>query len=220
MKQSRMSVLVVDDHPLFRKGAGQLLEMDDAFELVGEAASGQEGIELAIGLRPDIILMDLNMKGMNGIHALQKIKVAGLESLVIVLTVSDTEDDLVAALRAGADGYLLKDMEPEELLLKLRRAAQGRVVLDDAVTALVAHALREENQSPSPNDASLTAREEETLSLIAAGMSSKAIARELGISDGTVKVHVKHLLRKLRLSSRLEAAVWALEHGYSKPSDR
>lgn len=214
MSQSQSeTILVIDDHPLFRKGVAQLLALDSGFKMVGEAASGSEGLELAKALKPDLILLDLNMKGMNGIDTLRAIRAADLDSRVIILTVSDNEEDLVTALRAGADGYLLKDMEPEDLLANLRNAAQGRMVLSDTLTGMLAHALRQDGQPKRPDQAGLTEREQEILSLIAAGMSNKLIARELNITEGTVKVHVKHLLKKLNLRSRVEAAVWAVEHG-------
>ncbi|MGH8501347.1 MAG: two-component system response regulator NarL [Gammaproteobacteria bacterium] len=210
MNQATCSVVVIDDHPLFRKGVAQLLEMDSHFKLVGEAASGEEGVRLALFTRPQLILLDLNMKGMNGIQTLAALKGTDLESLVIILTVSNTEEDLVAAMRNGADGYLLKDMEPEILLDRLRCAARGQMMLDPALVGMLAHALREERPAPPTTDASLTEREGEVLALIAEGLSNKMIARQLDISDGTVKVHVKNLLRKLNLRSRLEAAIWAL----------
>jgi two-component system nitrate/nitrite response regulator NarL len=210
----RLSVLVIDDHPLFRKGVAQLLAMDPRFELVGEAASGEEGLAAARRLEPDLILLDLNMRGMNGIETLKALRAADLDARVIMLTVSDSEEDLLAALRAGAEGYLLKDMEPEELLARLREAAAGQIVLSERLTHLLAHALREEGRTPRPEQANLTEREGEILRHIAEGLSNKRIARALGITEGTVKVHVKHLLKKLNLRSRVEAAVWAVENGY------
>lgn len=209
-EQDAQSVLVIDDHPLFRKGVAQLLAMAPEFELIGEAASGQEGISMALAQRPDLVLLDLNMHGMSGIQTLKALKETDLDALIIMLTVSNVEEDLVAALRAGADGYLLKDMEPEALLAKLRSAAKGQVVLDETLAGLLARALSEDKRARPPNEAHLTEREHEILELLARGMSNKLIARQLDISDGTVKVHVKNLLRKLNLRSRLEAAVWAL----------
>ena len=205
------TILVVDDHPLMRKGILQLIAMEPSLRLIGEAGDGQQGVELAHRLRPDLILLDLNMRGLSGMEALKALKATDLDTRVIILTVSDNEDDVVAALRLGADGYLLKDMEPEEVLHSLKAAAQGRIALGERVAAILADTLRHETQ-PKPIDSiKLTEREREILSLIAAGCSNKLIARKLKITEGTVKVHVKHLLRKLDLASRVEAAVWAVK---------
>ncbi len=205
------TVITIDDHPLFRKGVADLIALDDSLSLVGEAASGEEGLMLASKLNPDLILLDLNMKGMDGIETLRAIKNTDISSRVIILTVSDNEEHVVAALRAGADGYLLKDMEPEEILERLQIAAKGRLVISDKLTELLAHALREEASPRDPDKAGLTEREEQILNLIASGLSNKLIARKLDITEGTVKVHVKHLLKKLNLHSRLEAAVWVVD---------
>lgn len=204
-------LLVIDDHPLFRKAVLQLVKMTGDFEVVGEASSGPEGLELAQTLQPDMILLDLNMREMNGIEVLKVIKSWGMDTRVVMLTVSDETGDLVAALRAGADGYLLKEMEPEELLAKLKQAARGQITLSERLTRVLAHSLRGETKPRDPDEAGLTEQEGRILDLIAQGMSNKLIARELNIADGTVKVHVKHLLRKLNLRSRVEAAVWAVE---------
>jgi two-component system, NarL family, nitrate/nitrite response regulator NarL len=204
-------LLVIDDHPLFRKAILQLVEMTGDFEVVGEASNGREGLELAQNLQPDMILLDLNMKEMNGIEVLKVIKSWGMDSRVVMLTVSDEASDLIAALRAGADGYLLKEMEPEDLFAKLKQAAAGQVTLTERLTRLLAHSLREDGKPKDPAQAGLTEQESRILDLIALGKSNKLIARELNIADGTVKVHVKHLLRKLNLRSRVEAAVWAVD---------
>ncbi len=206
------TVLIIDDHPLLRKGVSQLLALESSLELAGEAASGEEGLALAQGLRPDLILLDLNMKGMGGLETLRALKATDLDSRVIVLTVSDDEMDVVTALRLGADGYLLKDMEPEDLLDSLRRASAGRLSLSPGVTDLLARALREEGQPRTPEEAGLTERERQVLGLLPHGGSNKSIARELGVTEGTVKVHIKNLLKKLQLKSRTEAAVWVVEH--------
>lgn len=211
MTDTPQRVLIIDDHPLFRRGVIQLMREVPEFEVVGEASSGQEGIELAQRLNPDMILLDLNMRDMSGVEVLKVIKAGGSDARVVMLTVSDAETDLVASLRAGADGYLLKEMEPEDLIEKLKEAAAGQVTLTERLTALLAHSLRAENQPRDPEAAGLTEQERRILDLIAAGKSNKLIARELDIAEGTVKVHVKHLLRKLNLRSRVEAAVWAIE---------
>jgi two-component system nitrate/nitrite response regulator NarL len=212
------TVLVIDDHPLMRKGILQLIAMENSLRVAGEAGDGRQGLELARQLQPDLILLDLNMRGLSGLDTLKALKAADLDARVIILTVSDHEDDVVAALRAGADGYLLKDMEPEDVLDSLKAAAQGRMALGERVAEILADALRHESQPKPADSAKLTEREREILSLIAVGHSNKLIARELKITEGTVKVHVKHLLRKLDLASRVEAAVWAVRRGLHKNS--
>jgi two-component system nitrate/nitrite response regulator NarL len=211
--EDAQTILIIDDHPLMRKGIVQLITMEDSLRLVGEAGDGQRGLELARQLRPDLILLDLSMRGLSGLETLKALKAADLDSRVIILTVSDSEEDVVTALRAGADGYLLKDMEPEDVLHSLKTAAQGRIALGERVAAIVADALRHESQPRPADGARLTEREREILALIASGCSNKLIARQLKITEGTVKVHVKHLLRKLNLDSRVEAAVWAVKQG-------
>ena len=211
------SLLIVDDHPLFRKGVKQLLSDAGGFELVGEASSGEEGIDLAYRYQPELILLDLNMKDMHGLDVLKVLKAADIDSRIIMLTVSDQQEDLVAALRAGADGYLLKDMEPEDLVAKLFEAASGQLVLSPALAGLLIHAMRQEAKPKSMDEAGLTEQERKIIERIATGKSNKLIARDLNIAEGTVKVHVKHLLKKLGLKSRVEAAVWAVERQHKNP---
>jgi two-component system nitrate/nitrite response regulator NarL len=211
MSETVQRVVIVDDHPLFRKGLAQLLHTLPEFRLIGEAACGEEGLALACTLQPDLLLLDLNMKDLSGLQVLHGIREARLDTRVVMITVSDHGDDLVAALRGGADGYLLKDMEPEEMLEAVCNAAAGRVVVSDKLTHLLAAALRAERRPQTATEAGLTEQERRILELIAGGLSNKLIARELDIAEGTVKVHVKHILRKLGLRSRVEAAVWAVE---------
>lgn len=203
------SLLIVDDHPLFRKGVRYLVNMVPSFTIVGEASSGREGIDMAQTLTPDMILLDLNMRDMSGIDVLKVIKASGLDCRVVMLTVSDQTEDLVAALRAGADGYLLKEMEPEDLVDKLAEAAAGQITLTERMINVLAHAMRNDSTQPKTrSEAGLTDQEQRILELVASGKSNKLVARELNIAEGTVKVHVKHLLRKLNLRSRLEVVVW------------
>ena len=207
MATEAASIMLVDDHPLLRKGLKQLIAMEDDMRVVAEASSGADALKLAEEYDPDLIVLDLNMQGMDGIQTLKTLRDKGVSSRIIILTVSDADDDVVAAITNGADGYLLKDMEPELLLEQIHRAVTGKMVLSEAITEILATALRQP-KSINSQLSSLTNREYEILSLIAQGMSNKMIARELDISDGTVKVHVKHLLKKLGLRSRVEAAVW------------
>jgi two-component system, NarL family, nitrate/nitrite response regulator NarL len=212
MSPTRQSVVIIDDHPLFRRGLLQLLRTVPQFELVGEASSGVDGIAMVKRLAPDLLLLDLNMKDMTGLDVLKAIRPLEPDTRVVMITVSDQAEDLLAALRLGADGYLLKDMEPEQMMEGLKAVAAGRLIVSDDLTHVLAAALRQQRRPESVQEASLTEQEARILELIAGGLSNKVIGRELDIAEGTVKVHVKHLLRKLALRSRVEAAVWAVEH--------
>ena len=204
------SIMIVDDHPLLRKGLRQLLDLEDDLDLVAEASSGKEALVLAQEHDPDLIVLDLNMQGMDGIETLKALRADGIASRIVMLTVSDHDEDVVAAITNGADGFLLKDMEPEDIIEKIRQAALGKMVISDRLAEVLASALRRPEKKTSNIIDSLTSRELEILNLIAKGLSNKLIARELDISDGTVKVHVKHLLKKMNLKSRVEAAVWVV----------
>ena len=206
------SVLIVDDHPLFRRGLVQLLKTVNGFRLLGEAAGGVEGMEMARVLQPDLVLLDLNMRDLGGLEVLRQLRALQCAPRVVMITVSDQGEDVVAALRGGADGYLLKDMEPEEMVAALIKVAAGQVVIPSQLNHLLAAALRDELRPQSYVSAGLTEQEVRILEKISAGLSNKMIGRELAIAEGTVKVHVKHILRKLKLRSRVEAAVWAVEH--------
>jgi two-component system nitrate/nitrite response regulator NarL len=213
MTVTRHSILVVDDHPLFRKGVIQLLQLDPGFEVVGEAGDYDAALRLAAERDPDLTLLDLNLKGSGGLEILAALKEEDPSRRVVMLTVSDAPEDLMAAIRAGADGYLLKDTEPEELLERVRGALEGRTVISASLNAALADALRDEARSVRRDVRDLTERELEVLRCVADGQSNKVIARHLSITEGTVKVHVKHLLKKLGFRSRVEAAVWASEQG-------
>lgn len=202
------TILLIDDHPMLRTGVKQLISMAPDLKVIGEAGNGETGVELAEELDPDLILLDLNMPGMNGLETLDRLREKPLSGSIVVFTVSNHEEDVVTALKRGADGYLLKDMEPEDLLKALQRAATGEIVLSEALTPVLAASLRE-NRATSDRDVNLlTPRERDILKLIAQGLPNKMIARRLDITESTVKVHVKHLLKKMKLKSRVEAAVW------------
>lgn len=206
------SIVLVDDHPMLRKGIRQLIEIQDGLEVVAEAGSGEEALALVGQHHPDMILMDLNMKGMDGIQTVAALRQQGVNACILMITVSDNDNDVIAALRAGADGYLLKDVEPEELLKAIVDAERGQLVLSPQLTQVLARNIRQEADTAPRAASDLTGRELEILRLIAAGSANKLIARDLGISEATVKVHVKHLLKKLNFRSRVEAAVWAVSN--------
>lgn len=206
-------LILVDDHPLLRKGVRQLVELEDDMEVIGEASNGEDAVQLAQEVEADLVLLDLTMKGMDGIETLQAMRNAGVSCHIVVFTVSDDTSDVVSALKAGADGYLLKDMEPDRLVDRIREACSGKMVLSEELTEVLVKAFRDDSSKDRGDGFnSLTRREKETLKMIAEGLSNKMIGRQLNIAEATVKVHVKHLLKKLGLRSRVEAAVWAVEN--------
>jgi two-component system nitrate/nitrite response regulator NarL len=212
-----MRVLLIDDHALVRKGLEALLQSRN-IEVAASVGSGQEGIDEASKIKPDVILLDINMPGMNGLETLKQLRQQKIESPVLMLTMSREEGDLRAALQNGAQGYLLKDMEPEELIPALEAVASGdNIVAKELVGSLTRIVQSKDSDEPDKSEESpfsdLTPRELEILGHIAEGQSNKAIARDLDISDGTVKLHVKSILRKLGMHSRVEAAVKAVEYG-------
>jgi two-component system, NarL family, nitrate/nitrite response regulator NarL len=214
-------VLLIDDHALVRKGIEELLQ-SRGVQVVASVGSGEEGVSRARELSADLILLDVKMPGMNGIETLKTLRASGVGAPVVMLTMSREDADLSAALRAGAQGYLLKDIEPDDLLPALQAALQGDSVvareLVGALTRLVRGdaATQRATRHPEAPFAELTPREREILGCIADGFSNKMIARALEITDGTVKLHVKAILRKLGMRSRVEAAVAAVEHGLGK----
>lgn len=209
-QDDQYTILLIDDHPMLRSGVKQLISLEPQLKVIGEASNGQQGIELAEELDPDLILLDLNMPGMNGLETLDQLRTRTLSGRVVVFSVSNHEDDVISALKRGADGYLLKDMEPEDLLRSLHQAAAGQVVISEALTPVLAASLRESRPSSERDVQQLTPRECDILKLIAQGLPNKMIARKLTITESTVKVHVKHLLKKMKLKSRVEAAVWVM----------
>ena len=209
-----LRVLLIDDHTLFRVGLEGLLA-HRSIDVIASIGDGREGLQCAADLNPDIVLLDMRMPDINGIGVLKKLRETGFQNPVVMLTTSTDEHDLVESLRNGAQGYLLKDMEPDELVLALRDIVAGKTVVAPDLAPVLAKVVQGDGTLPdeaSPFD-ELTPREGEILSLLAEGQSNKVIARNLGISDGTVKLHVKAILRKLSVHSRVEAAVMAVEHG-------
>jgi two-component system, NarL family, nitrate/nitrite response regulator NarL len=207
-------ILLVDDHKLFRRGLAALLRAEADFEIVAEAADGAEGIKQAAATQPDVVLLDLHMPGITGIDALASIKEMAPAAQVLMLTVSEDGADLLAALRAGAAGYLLKNIDGEFLTTSIRRAAEGESVISaDMLAHLVAGVREPTLVQERVGMALLSPREREIVAHIAHGASNKEIARDLGVAESTVKIHVQHVLRKLNLSSRVQVAVVASAHG-------
>ena len=210
-----MRVLLIDDHALFRIGLSELLERRgiDVVEAVGDAT---HGVSLAVQSAPDVILLDMRMPGLSGIEVLQQLRQRQVPTPIVMLTTSTDESDVIESLQGGARGYLLKDMEPDELISTLERIVGGETLVAPELTGVLAKAVQgaEANRAQPENPkivSDLTPREREILCLLAEGQSNKLIARNLGISDGTVKLHVKAILRKLEVHSRVEAAVIAVE---------
>ncbi|MFH8406408.1 response regulator [Streptomyces sp. NPDC018019] len=204
-------VLLVDDHQVVRRGLRTFLEVQDDIEVVGEASDGAEGIAAAEQLRPDIVLMDVKMPGMDGIEALRKLRELDNPARVLVVTSFTEQRTVVPALRAGAAGYVYKDVDPEALAGAIRSVHAGHVLLQPEVAgALLA---QEEGNNGQGRGTSLTDREREVLALIADGRSNREIARTLVLSEKTVKTHVSNILMKLDLADRTQAALWAVRHG-------
>ncbi|UIP28658.1 response regulator [Photobacterium sp. TLY01] len=199
-------VLIVDDHPLMRRGLGQLLELEAGFELVGEASNGYQALDLASEHDPDLIVLDLNMKGISGLDTLRALREQNCQAIVVILTVSDNPSDIRALIKAGADGYLLKDTEPEQLLVLLHQAVAGQQVFSHQISQYLA-----DNANTEDPLNELTGREKEILHLVAQGKRNKDIAVQLFISEATVKVHIKSLLKKLDVGSRTAATVIYLQ---------
>ncbi|MGF1910974.1 response regulator [Vibrio kasasachensis] len=199
-------VMLVDDHPLMRRGLSQLLSFEDEFDVIAEVSSGAEAVAKNHEIEPDLILLDLNMKGMSGLDTLNALRADSCDASIVILTVSDSAADIDALIKAGADGYLLKDTEPDDLIDVLKKSLQG----DKAYSAEVAQYLAERENKSDVFD-TLTDREMQILRQVAKGLRNKQIADNLFISESTVKVHMKSLLKKLVVPSRTAATVLYLE---------
>ncbi|MFF2806754.1 response regulator [Streptomyces sp. NPDC058000] len=204
-------VLLVDDHQVVRRGLRTFLEVQDDIEVVGEASDGAEGIAATEQLRPDVVLMDIKMPGMDGIEALRQLRTLDNPAKVLVVTSFTEQRTVVPALRAGAAGYVYKDIDPEALAGAIRSVHAGHVLLQPEVAGALLS--QEDGNGGQGRGSSLTDREREVLSLIADGRSNREIARALVLSEKTVKTHVSNILMKLDLADRTQAALWAVRHG-------
>ncbi len=209
-------VLLVDDHALFRKGIASILAGERGFEVVGEAGDGREALERARDLMPDVILMDIFMPGVNGLEATRRIKEALPYVKIVMLTVSEEDQNLFEAIKSGAQGYLLKKIEPQELFAMLRGVVQGDAPISRAMAGKILAEFARQARRPAPTapaGAHLSAREREVLELVTQGKSNKEIAAALAIAENTVKNHLKNILEKLHLENRVQAATFALREG-------
>ena len=214
MEQAIVKVMLVDDHTLFRKGLAELLDGRDDIRVVAVSGNPAEAARLIATTDPDVLILDLNMPPHGGLALLRELQEGGWRKPTLILTVSDAEEDLANAMRAGARGYLLKDMEPDDVVDAIQRAVRGETVVAPAMTLKLVNLLQGGGVKNAAREnllAQLTTREREILDHLAQGRSNKAIARALDISHDTVKLHVRHILSKLNLSSRVEAAVFAVE---------
>jgi DNA-binding NarL/FixJ family response regulator len=219
----RIRIVIVDDHAMVRRGMRDFLELHRDLEVVGEAEDGAAAIALVADLAPDVVVMDLLMPGVDGIEATASIKAAQPTVEIVALTSFIEEARVVAAIEAGASGFLLKDADADDLAAAIRAAAAGEVHLDPAVAGIVARRMRARSAAggggPDPTDAlaTLTARERDVLGGVARGLSNRAIAEELGITERTARTHVSNILAKLGLASRTQAALLAVQHGLDRP---
>jgi DNA-binding NarL/FixJ family response regulator len=217
-----IGVLIVDDQALVRAGFRMVLEAEDDLQVVGEAASGSEAVEEALRAQPDVVLMDVRMPELDGIEATRRLVAAGSSARVVMLTTFDLDEYVYSALRAGASGFVLKDIPPEQLVDGIRAVARGDALLSPSVTRKLIEEFARRPDPPSATSsalAELTPRELEVLGLIARGLSNAEIASDLFVSEPTVKTHVAHVLAKLQLRDRVQAVVLAYESGLVRPAE-
>ncbi|MFF2778065.1 response regulator [Streptomyces sp. NPDC058052] len=211
MADKPIRVLLVDDHQVVRRGLRTFLEVQDDIEVVGEAADGAEGVARAEELRPDVVLMDVKMPGMDGIEALKRLRALANPAKVLIVTSFTEQRTVVPALRAGASGYVYKDVDPDALAGAIRSVHAGHILLQPEVAGALLS--QDDPQGGTGRGTTLTEREREVLGLIADGRSNREIARALVLSEKTVKTHVSNILMKLDLADRTQAALWAVRHG-------
>ncbi len=220
MNSKEHKIFIIDDHPVFRRGIRQLLELTVDIKLVGEAANGDEGLNGIAAIQPDLVLLDLRLREHSGLETLRKIRPQWPKIKVVILTVSDAEEDLTEALREGAVGYLLKDMEPEELLQGVRHALKGEIILSQRLRSALGRVLNDTGRDRRGKKDVLSRRECEIVAAVAQGKTNKMIAQLLGITEETVKVHMKRILRRTQLRNRVELAVWVKEQSRLAPATR
>jgi two-component system nitrate/nitrite response regulator NarL len=217
MTNTPIRVLLVDDHTLFRSGIRLLLQRNRDFEVVGEAVDGLEGVKRAKELKPDIVLLDLHMPGLAGLDALGLILQESPACQVVLLTVSEDAEDLALALKKGAAGYLLKNIDADYLLESLRKVMESDAVISPEMTSKLVASFRKSEPAAASEIKKLTPREGEMLAQLALGLSNKEIAGKLDVAESTVKIHLQSILKKLGVNNRVQAAIYAVEHRLTDP---
>jgi two-component system NarL family response regulator len=212
-----IGVLLVDDHALFRQGVRSILETTEDLTVVGEAANGKQALELYAKTQPNLVLMDIRMPVMSGLDAIRQLRAMDPNAKILILTVSEEDDDLFEAIRAGANGYLLKNVDPEELISSIRKVARGEAVIPGLLAARI---MAELHKEAAQNDVvePLTSRELEVLGYLSTGASNREIAKQLYISEHTVRNHIQNILGKLHLTNRVQAAAYAIRQGIRPPT--
>ncbi|MBP9713081.1 MAG: response regulator transcription factor [Sterolibacterium sp.] len=221
-EEKRLRILLIDDHTLFRSGIKALLQRQPGFDVVGEAGDALEGVKRAKTLQPDVVLLDIHMPGITGREAVSLVADEAPDARILMLTVSEDVEDLLQALRAGAHGYLLKNIETDFLVNAIRSAVDGDSVMSPQMTSKLMKSVSTPQTAPAavPADKDrLSPREREILGFLARGASNKEIARSLELAESTVKIHVQNILKKLNLLSRVQAAVYAVEHGLTSKDE-
>jgi two-component system, NarL family, response regulator LiaR len=212
-------ILIVDDHAVVRKGLSAILETEEKFEVVGEAANGNQAVWKTRSLQPDVILMDLVMPEKDGIAAIKEIKKDDPQAKILVITSFSEDEKVFPAIKAGALGYLLKDSSPDELMQAIHEIYQGKASLHPTIARKLIMELKQDEPKSQPSEQVLTAREVDVLNLIAHGLSNQEIANQLMVSETTVRFHVSNILSKLHLANRTQAVLYALKEGYAKLDD-
>lgn len=218
MKLKKIRVMLVDDHVLIREGIRQILELENDIQVICQAGDGKECYEKAVELKPDVILLDINMPNTNGIETLRKLKDIGTDSKIVMLTIHDDKEYILRTLNLGADGYIIKDSNADSLIKAIRDVVEGKTYVQPRIASLVKNSIIQEDSNDTNLEKinSLTRREYEVLTLIAEGLNNRDIANRMFISEKTVKNHVSSIFKKLELNDRVQAAIFSFKNGIKK----
>ncbi len=216
MNSKKITVMIADDHTLMREGLKKILELDNNIDVVGQAGDGEEAVEKILEYKPKVVLLDINMPKMNGLEVLRRVKDLGIESKIIMLTIHDDREYLLETIKIGANGYVLKDSDADSLVKAIKDVASGKTYIQPNIANLFVEEIDEENNEIAMKIDSLTKREYEVLTVIAEGLSNREIAERLFISEKTVKNHLSNIFRKLDVSDRIQAAIFAFKNNVKK----